>query len=245
MMRFGRYEFKPGLWPSVTTFLVFPLLLSLGFWQLDRAGQKQALQTVYDARYQAAPLSLNTASERGDDQALLWRPVEFSGHYLSQVYLLDNQVRDQQPGYSVFAVMQLSDTDAALLVDRGWIAGGFDRSQVPVIDVPGQPMELTGRVLPPPSTGIMLGEHVIETVGESQYRVQRIDLDELRSHSNARLLPYVVRLSETGPGSYRIDEIRPGTGRERHQGYAFQWFALAATLLVIYFFVNIQKRRKD
>jgi surfeit locus 1 family protein len=244
MMRFGRYEFKPGLWPSMATLMVFPVLLGLGFWQLDRAEQKAALQAVYDARYEAETLPLNRIADNYDDQALLWRPVQISGYYLPQVYLLDNQVRDQQPGYDIFMVMELSGTDMALLVDRGWIAGGFDRSQVPAVDIPAGQMKLDGRVLPPPSTGIMLGEHFIEQVGETRYRIQRIAIDELRTHSGVRLLPYVVRLNKESPDSFRIDEVQPGTGRERHQGYAFQWFALSVTLLLIYFFVNVKKREE-
>lgn len=244
-MRFGRYEFKPGLWPSLATLLIFPLLLSLGFWQLDRAAEKAELQAVYDARYHSQPLQLNTVAALDDAQGLHWRPVEFSGEYESWTYLLDNQVRDQRPGYTVFTVMQLGGTDKALLVDRGWVAGSVDRSQIPVIKVPNETLDLRGRILPLPATGLMLGEHIIEPVGAARYRVQRIDIDELQQHSGKPLLPYVVRLAEAEPGTYRIDAVAPGTGRERHQGYAFQWFALSATLLAIYFFVNFRRREDD
>lgn len=243
-MRFGRYEFKPGLWPSLATLLVFPLLLSLGFWQLDRATEKAELQAVYDARYQSRPLRLNSAAGIEDAEAMHWRPVEFRGEYQAQTYLLDNQVRDRQPGYNVYTALQLDGTDKALLVDRGWIAGGVDRSWIPDIEVPAGTIALHGRILPPPGTGLMLGEHMIEPVGQARYRVQRIDIDELQQHSGQPFLPYVVRLAEAEPGTYRIDAVAPGTGRERHQGYAFQWFALSATLLAIYFFVNL-KRRED
>lgn len=241
-MRFGRHEFKPGLWPSIATLLVFPLLLSLGFWQLDRAAEKAELQSIYDSRFQSQAIRLNTAIEPDDADVLHWRPVELSGHYEASTYLLDNQVRDQQPGYNIYTVLRLTGSDRAVLIDRGWLAGGLDRSLVPAIDVPDGEQELAGRIMPPPATGLLLGEHVIETVGAARYRVQRVDIDELREHGGKPLLPYVVRLAESGPGAYRIDEVMPGAGRERHLGYAFQWFALAATLLVIYLLVNLKKR---
>ena len=37
-MRFGNYKFSPGLWPTLATLLLLPLLTGLGIWQLERAG---------------------------------------------------------------------------------------------------------------------------------------------------------------------------------------------------------------
>ena len=57
------------------------------------------------------------------------------------------------------------------------------------------------------------------------------------------LLPFVVELDRSESHGF-AREWRPhrGIGPERHRGYAFQWFALAATLLAIYTFVNLRRR---
>ena len=39
----GRYRFAPNLWPSIAYVLVLPILLGLGYWQMERAQAKQAL----------------------------------------------------------------------------------------------------------------------------------------------------------------------------------------------------------
>ena len=49
-LRIGGWRLRPGLWPTVATALLLPVLAGLGLWQLDRAEQKQRLQSEYDRR---------------------------------------------------------------------------------------------------------------------------------------------------------------------------------------------------
>lgn len=238
----GRYEFRPGLWPTLVTLLVLPLLLALGFWQLDRADQKARMQADFQARYQKPAVILNQAPDRDQVESWYWRKVTLRGEYLDRHYLLDNQVQDGRPGYRLYTPLQLAGTGEAVLVERDWKPVGADRQQVPVIETPGDRREIEGRIVPPPSTGILLAEHRIETMAPGVFRLQRIKPGELAEHSGLALLPYVVRQSTAD--TMQSDEALAtgGFGRERHLGYAFQWFALAVTLVIIYFCVNIRKR---
>ena len=57
-----------------------------------------------------------------------------------------------------------------------------------------------------------------------------------------KLLPYIVRLSpESKQGYIRKWKVRD-SGENIHIGYAYQWFAFAITLFVIYFVMNIKKK---
>ncbi len=244
-MRFARYEFRPGLWPSVVTVIVLPLLLSLGYWQLDRAEQKAAMQADFTARYNLPALSLNALPARDKADELRWREVTLSGEYAANSYLLDNQVYAGETGYRLYTPLRLAGTGDAVLVERDWLPLGADRSHVPVVETPATRVELSGRVVPPPATGIMLGQHRIDKMASDRFRVQRIKPAELAQHSGIRLLPYVVRLPEAAHAEQDRKAALGGFGRERHLGYAFQWFALAVTLLVIYFWVNIKRRQTD
>ena len=57
-MRLGEFTFKPALIPTLVTLLLLPILLSLGFWQLDRASQKKALQVSFKAQIDAPYVSV-------------------------------------------------------------------------------------------------------------------------------------------------------------------------------------------
>src|SRR5690625_517931 len=60
-MRLGRYRFQPSLWPSLAVLLLLPLLLGLGFWQLDRAEQKRAWLAQLERAAQQDALDLNAS----------------------------------------------------------------------------------------------------------------------------------------------------------------------------------------
>jgi surfeit locus 1 family protein len=51
-LRVGRLQLHAGLWPTLATLALLPLMIGLGMWQLDRAGQKLRLQADYDRRQQ-------------------------------------------------------------------------------------------------------------------------------------------------------------------------------------------------
>jgi len=241
----SRYEFRPGLGASLATLILLPVLLGLGFWQLERAAEKQAIQTEFSASYNKPAVVLNDFQARDEAGQLRWRQVIISGQYTGTAYLLDNQVYRGEPGYRVYAPLKLSGSDDIVLVERDWRPLGRDRQQVPDIDLPQSEMHLQGRVVPTPATGIMLGEHRIQQMTEQRYRVQRIKPTELASHSGMNLLPYVVRLDNARHAGDDRRAALNGFGSERHLGYAFQWFALAVTLVIIYLCVNIKRRHQD
>lgn len=240
-----RRHFNPGLWPTLATAVMFLLLVRLGYWQLQRAEEKQELEHRYQAQMSAEPVNLGPSVRLRDDQEqMLWRRCILAGSYDPRMtYLLDNQVMRGVVGYQVFSRFILED-GASVLVDRGWIAAPGLRGEAPEIYTVAGVVVLNGVAKPVPVGGIRLAEDVIELLGDNLARVQRIDLAQIASQTNRTLLPYTVRLDPAAAGVLTWNGTEPGFRRERHLGYAFQWFALAATLLVIYLVVNTKKRTK-
>ena len=239
-----RLYFNPLLLPSLTALAVFLLFIRLGFWQLDRAEEKLALQTGYHNHINAAPVDLGQAVlHRNQADRMLWRRCILDGHYdTHKTFLLDNQVYRGAVGYQVFSRFVLQD-GASILVDRGWGAAPDTRSEAPQIDTAAGRLTLTGVAKPVPVTGIKLAPDVPENMGGNLVRVQRIDLAQIAAQTGWALLPYVVRLDPDAAGTLVWNGTEPGFNRERHLGYAFQWFALAATVLVIYIVLYTKKRR--
>lgn len=222
--------------------LLLPLLLSLGFWQLDRADQKAGLQAEVVARGDKPAINLNRLSSSPAPGELRWREAELKGRYIKPVYLLDNQVLGGEVGYRLYTPVVLTNSDRVVLVERDWLPLGPDRTHVPDVVIPGATVELSGRIVAPPSTGIMLAEHRIEPLAGDRFRIQRIDLQELSGHAGQSLEPYIVRLHSARHAASDEAAALEGFGRERHLGYAFQWFALATTLVLIFLWVNIKRR---
>lgn len=234
-------RFRPPLLPTLAAALFLVLLTSLGFWQLDRARQKQALQQHYEDRGRAPVVDLATAARR-DEGEMHWRRVRLEGRYDPvRHFLLDNQVYRGRAGYLVYTPFLLAGEGVRVLVNRGWVAAGPDRSQGPGIRTPQGETELRGVAKPVPRTPV-LSETPPEALGQDLVRVQAILPAQIAGRENWTLLPYEVRLETPASGFVR-DWPAPGTGRERHLGYAFQWFALAALLVVIYVVLVVRAAR--
>ena len=240
MVRLRGFVFKPALLPSIAALLVLLLLLALGFWQLDRARQKEDLKSAFtfSSMQPSVPLS---ALDPGDS-ASRYRRVTVSGHYDSNhQILLDNQIYQGQPGYHVFTPLKRSH-GLAILVNRGWVPLGESRQHLPVIEVTGASLGIEGHLAQPANPGLRLGEPM---AGQTTWPmvVQYLDLAAVTKQLGYPVLPAVLNLDPRSQHGYeRHWQLNfTGFGPERHRGYAVQWFALALTLIIIYLVVNTRR----
>jgi len=223
---------------------VFPVLLGLGWWQLERAEFKQAQKARVEAENARAPSVLGTVHREQAAQPESWnhRRVRASGRYVPHHFLLDNRTRGGVAGYHVLTPLAFDDARTlGVVVNRGWIPLGPDRSHLPEITTPEGKLEVRGRGRVP-GDAFLLGEAGYR--GEDWPRVvQSIELDEMEEALGIDLLPFVVEQSPADPHGFEREwRAYGGLSPRRHLGYAFQWFALAATLLVIYFVVNFRRQ---
>ncbi len=242
-MQFGNWNFTPSIFLSAVAIVVFTLFISLGFWQLDRAGQKQDLRTEVINRQTAVEIDINQPkTARLDKDAMKWRRVRATGAYDDELQiLLDNQVVNSRVGYFVYTPFKLDGEPVWALVNRGWVATGKDRSVIPDIAVNNGRHDLTGVAKPFPLPGLILGEQIVENMGGNIYRLPNMEPELVNKIVNQNLLPYVIRLDQESHYGFKREWRLPGSKRNMHLGYAFQWFLLAATLLVIYIAVNLRK----
>jgi surfeit locus 1 family protein len=243
----GKRQFCPGLITSLIALIVFSLFISLGFWQLDRAAQKRILFADFEARQAGKALQLSDETintfEKDD---LLWRPVDIRGEFLEQFQiLLDNRVEQGQAGYFVYTPFILDGGKHVVLVNRGWLKAGDDRQVAPPLESTASHMILNGVIKSEPKTGMLLKNAKPEQLGANIYRVQNINIDELEQLTKTKLMPYIMRLSPESEGGYFRQWQPPGSGVAMHMGYAFQWFAFAVALLIIYLLLNFKKTEQD
>lgn len=245
MLMIGRYQFKAGILPTLITVLVFPCLIALGFWQLDRAEQKRVMHNVFLERKQADAIKLNERMLSADPEELYWRHIELSGEFKGERKIfLDNQVLNRKAGYYVYVLFSPVGSDQSVLINYGWIVAGSDRTLLPEVDLPNGTVTLEGIIKGVPSTGITLEETAVESI-QNNIRAQSINIGKLSNLLNEKLAPFIVRLEKESPFGLTRQWALPGSDEAMHLGYAFQWFALAATLLVIFIVVNLHKDKSN
>ncbi len=247
-MQIGIWNFQPSLWPSLATLLCLPLLLSLGNWQLDRAAEKEQVKKDFETNYYGVPFDLNEkSSDRLDPTLMQWKKVIVRGTFEAEhQFLLDNQPMNFKTGYLVFTPFKLENEPTHILVNRGWIPADPDRRILPKIDdLSTELITISGAAKKTPFSGIKLSDDLVENLENGISRVQQIDIKNVASTTGQNLLPYIVRLDKESPQGYLRDWVLPGFGAEKHYGYAFQWFAMTAALIIIYLTINIKKGRND
>ena len=218
-----------SLVPVLAAVVLAPVFAGLGYWQLQRAEEKRELQAEYDRRAAEPPLPLRGPPWTAE--SLQFRRVTATGRYRPEFQvLLDNRVHGGVAGYHVITPLELSDSGRFVLVNRGWVSQGHDRRRLPAIDTPRTTVTVAGVATVPHATGLRLGAR--EEPDPSVW--QQLDLDRFADRLATPPAPVVVLLDPAADaGGFVREWKRLDAGIAVHQGYAFQWFALAVATLVL------------
>ena len=253
-MRIGSRQFSPPIWAAALYLAVLAAMLWLGNWQLERAALKVSLQQAAAAasNAQAIPLAsiddLTTASES-------YRRVSLTGRFDGKrQFLWDNRTYQGRAGFEVIVPFQVQD-GSWVLVNRGWIAPGVSRAELPEVALPvsesGQNVSIEG-FLSRPSKGFASGD-AVSVEGSWPRLLQYFDYDALALALEAPVIPTVVQTQSVSADGLDITVPTPrpewlianwqpaASGPAKHYSYAFQWFAMGTALSILFVIVNTRK----
>ena len=237
----SRLQFRFRLVPFMAMLLVVAIGASLGQWQLRRADEKKAIDVKLTQRAKASVLQ--AADVQGDLALLEFRRVQLRGVFVPDWPLyLDNRPYNSRAGLYVLMPFRLAGSDAVVMVERGWIARDpQDRTRVPTLITPPGALTIEGTLRGAPGHVLQLGQALPLRPGAL---VQNLNLVEFSRTSGLSVQPYLVEQTSASADGLVRDWPRPSSGIERHLGYAFQWYALAA-MAALFFVVTGFKRGKS
>ena len=218
--------------------LAVAVTLALGRWQLSRAAEKMALQSSIDTQFRAQALDTQALASHPDPTQLIHRRLKLRGRWLTdRTVFLDNRQMGGRVGMYVLTPLQLEGSSLVVLVQRGWVPRNFlDRTALAPIHTPLGSVEVEGRIVPPPSK--------LYEIGPSQPGLirQNLDLPSFSAELGAPLVAMSVQqIGATSEGLLR-DWPVPGTGVDKHYGYAFQWFGLCGLISILYVWFQLVRR---
>lgn len=241
-MRIGSRTFEPRLFTTLVAIVVFAALVRLGFWQLHRAEERQALFDAFAAGTET-PLAIGGTSA----PVARYARVRATGRYDStRQVLIDNMVSHERAGYYVLTPFALAG-GGWVWVNRGWVSTGSSRERLPDIAVGEGERQVTGRADRLPVPGIRLGQ---EAVLKPPFPVvasfpSAAELARLLGRSSWTPATESILLDAREPDGYVREWSPPGFPPLRNIGYAVQWFGLALALAVIYGVTNTRKAGPD
>jgi surfeit locus 1 family protein len=219
------------------------LTARLGWWQLSRAQEKLALQAALDTRGDMPPLTTAAlAADALEASGQIHRRVRLRGHWdAARTIYLDNRPMNGRVGFYVLTPLRLEDRADAVVVQRGWMPRDFtDRTRLQALATPQGVVEVEGRITATPSRLLEFAH------GPSGPIRQNLDLGAFAQESGLRLVPLsVLQTDSTGaaPDGLLRQWPAPAVDVHRHEGYAFQWFALATLMSGLYVWFQLLRPR--
>jgi len=210
------FSWQPNAKLLLFVCLMTPLLISLGYWQLDRAEEKRQILAEFVGNQQSPPAALAALS---GEQNLQYRAVQLRGKLdAARRLLLDNRVRNGRPGYEVFEVLTTLTGSQKILVNRGWVQASLDRNQLPEIAPINGEVRLSGSLYRVLKGGLQLG-------WVSAVRAEQLYGDQF--------FAYQLRLDSDSPGALETGWPTVSVQPEKHTAYAVQWFVMVLVLLIM------------
>jgi surfeit locus 1 family protein len=211
--------------------------VALGFWQLERRAERRAANARILARLEQPALRLD-GGPLAPVEAALRRGIVRGAYDYDHEVVLRNQVHNELPGVDLLTPLRIEGSDAAVLVNRGWIP--FEMSE------PAQRAAFRTETGAVEAQGILRRAQTRpsrfapadRTPGPGQAGLDawlRVDIDRIQQQVPYRLLPVFLEQEADPQAAAQRRFPRPepeiSLSEGPHLFYAGQWFAFAALLV--------------
>ncbi|ODT73082.1 MAG: cytochrome oxidase biogenesis protein Surf1,facilitates heme A insertion [Nitrosomonadales bacterium SCN 54-20] len=236
-MTISGWRFTPRLWSTVAAIAVITIMVQLGNWQLSRAQEKESRQERLDRLSQEPAITLPDHPVKLED--FQYHQVEARGEYVpGHTIYLDNKIYKGIAGYQIVTPLRIGNSEMHVLVNRGWIAATRDRSKLPEVATPDGKILVSGIATTAMQKTLELSpDQVSGQVWEN------LDLERYRSSTGLKLQPVMILQKDQANDGLVREWPRPDSGSGKNIGYAFQWFAMAFAVLIIYLVLSVKRER--
>jgi len=225
--------------PSILILATMAFLVSLGFWQLDRADQKRTIEaSIQKANTGVVELIVNQNELLNKE----YYEVRLQGSYISdKQFIYDNQIVDQASGYYVLTPFVLTGQSNAIMINRGFIPWNGRRDQLADIAVDSAFREIKIQVSRPIKR---IELKTSDISNQFPVLIQAIDFDVIEEISSTSFVDVIGLLDPSSDDGF-VRKWEPYTGSiEKHIGYAIQWFLMALVLGIIGIRIGLKQRKK-
>ena len=228
-----KIQFKPMLWPTIFSILIFAMLISFGTWQVKRLFWKEALIENYLTQSQSNPIIDPAQLEKPSINE--FKSISISGYFLhkNEIYIT-GKTYEGNAGFHVVTPFKM-ENNKIILVNRGWVSESYKNPNKRKFSLTKGLVKLKGIIRHPQKKGYF----VPENDGQNGFWFT-IKPNQIFQFINITSYPIIEK--------YYIDALRIGEKltlpigvdgkpkfRNQHLSYAITWYGLALSLLFVYF----------
>jgi cytochrome oxidase assembly protein ShyY1 len=215
-------------------------MFTLGQWQYDKGEYISNQQDKINQRRYLPPVSMEELPHEQEDRIFI--PVIVSGTFdTERHFFFDNRIVNGFAGYDIFTPFRMDDGNT-ILVNRGWLKQGRTRQDLPEFETVESTVSFKALVDRPPSKDFMLADNVHSQLSWPMV-LQYVDTQEISDMLGYKVMPMVLRLDKDADHGFHREIPVMNLDSAKNTGYAFQWYAMMAALLLIYIAVNTKKRQ--
>lgn len=223
-----------------TSLALAALFVRLGFWQLDRLGERRQHNALLRARLSAPPLPVESLHGHPDSLRYRRAALRAAAEY-GQELLVANRTRNGSPGVWLVTPALIPGSDTAILVARGWVYAADGSSADRARWREGDSLTVEGwlDVLP---ASAATGDSLLGRPGT----VTRLDRERIAARIGRPVWPlYLLATGDTAAQSadraarFTLPELNDGP----HRSYAIQWFSFAVIAVIGATMVILSERR--
>ena len=232
--------FRPLLWPSIFSVIIFAILFSFGTWQVKRLFWKEALIERYTIQSQSNPIKNPSKLDSSINE---FKSVEFTGSFLhkNEIYIT-GKTYEGNAGFHVITPFELNN-NKIILINRGWVSEGYRNPEKRKFSLVEGQILIKGIIRYPQKKGYFVPEN--DGKNGFWFTIKPNEIINFLNLTSNKVI-----------NNYYIDALRQGekltlpigvTGkpklRNQHLSYAVTWYGLALSLLFVYFSYHMSSGR--
>ena len=232
--------FRPLLWPSIFSVIIFTILFSFGTWQVKRLFWKEALIERYTTQSQSNPIKNPSKLDSSINE---FKSVEFTGSLLhkNEIYIT-GKTYEGIAGFHVITPFELNN-NKIILINRGWVSEGYRNPEKRKFSLVEGQILIKGIIRYPQKKGYFVPEN--DGKNGFWFTIKPNEIINFLNLTSNKVI-----------NNYYIDALRQGekltlpigvTGkpklRNQHLSYAVTWYGLALSLLFVYFSYHMSSGR--
>ncbi len=236
-----RIVFKPLFVPTLFLIIVFPILIFLGTWQINRLIWKEDLIKFYQNQSSSDYLQLSKKKILSED--IEFRKVKLKGYFLNkkEIYI-SGKTYEGNIGFHVITPFKIKNNEI-ILVNRGWVSENYRDPNKRRFSLIYNKTEINGIIRYPQKKGYFVPDN--EPKKGFWFTINPKEINKFLRLKNEVVVNqfYIDALKDEGKIKLPIGaNINPNL-RNQHLSYAITWYSLALVLIVIYILFHRSENR--
>ena len=198
--------------------------------------EAQLARAAAQSRLAPQPVGMQALDATQADGARFSASGRYDG---THQFFIDNRQQDGVPGLHVITPLKLDGSERVLLVNRGWIGWPHGRGTLPEAPPPPGQVQVTGVAHAPSNKAMFL---MSERADPNPRLWPRLDLARYTEWARQPVQPVVLLQDADNAADGLVRRWPAPEDRSlKHRGYAFQWWAMAAALLVFHTVASLRR----